>query len=117
MAKRTDNKSALSGLMMGARKAKDEKLEAETAVAAKSIERELPPPAAKQTATAGRERFSIYADKATFERVRNWAAFLNKNQADIIERALSLYCDRLGEEYNDGKDPNFPQREAPTKLP
>lgn len=122
MTKKPDNKSALSGMMSGARQAKSEKEAAEKIEASKPAGPTKKTPTKSEPSTkaptgeVARERFSVYADRATFERVKAWATFMKVSQADVIERAINLYADRLGEEFNNGKDPHT-LKEAPTELP
>lgn len=95
-------RSALSGMLEGAKKAKETKTNA-----------------GDQADSEGttRKRFSVYADRGVFDRVKAWSTFLGVPQADIIERALTLYCDRLADERNEGQDPELPKHDGPADLP
>lgn len=99
MSKSDENRSAMSGLIDSATKSGE--------------------PAGDETSQDDarkqrRERFSVYADRRVFNRVKLWSTFLEVSQADIMERALSQYCDKLADHHNDGEDPEIPKADNDT---
>jgi hypothetical protein len=117
MTSSQDNRSSIDGLLGDAKKKKktaDKQSTTDEATAGQGATDTND--ATPATAPSDRIRRSVYAAERIFERVHVWSTFLDASKAEIFERALDDYCDRLAEAYNDGNDPVVPKSEDSQTL-
>lgn len=109
MSQSDKNRSAMSGLISSAQNGESDDESDEEGSGEQATDND-------SQSKRKRERFSVYADRNVFNRVRVWASYLDVTQADILERAIGQYCDRLAEHHNDGEDPEMPESEDEDPL-
>ena len=113
------NRSALSGLVAGAQKEKEARQKTPREPAEEPTPNSSPTEVVseEEPVSSSRESITIYMDRQIYNRVNIWSEFLDGvNKADLLDRAVSKYCDELAAHFNDGQDPPQPQR-LPTSDP
>lgn len=116
MTSSKDNRSSIDGLLGDARKKKQSSEEQSATTDSTTEQGEADDATTAPASPSDRIRRSVYAAERVFERVHAWSTFLDASKAEIFERALNDYCDRLAEAYNDGQDPVVPKSEDSQTL-